>query len=40
MKNPDIFNDDEAYRKYLEVKEQSEKCKKERIDHILDEYCY
>lgn len=37
---PDIFNDDQAYRNYQNIKEEQEKAKKERIDSILDEYCF
>ena len=39
-KGPDIINDDNAYKEYLRIKEDSEKNKKIRIDKVLDEYCY
>ncbi|CAD8192897.1 unnamed protein product [Paramecium octaurelia] len=40
IEQPDIFNDDQAYKKYLEIKDQTEREKKARVDKILDDYCY
>lgn len=36
----DYFNDDEAFAKYEQQKDYAEQLKKQRVDKILDEYCY